>query len=187
MGAPGDVPGSIAPGVGAASDPGWTTLGVWVSAPESEMVVVWAGATSSGPGAPVPGSTAGAPWLGASTALSSSSSLSATSTALITCGVAEIYKRRSSSSWGATSTGGEVRYSFNSRKALSASSYQSKRPVFLINLKRRRPRSPSLEMNLPRATMQPVRRCASFSRVGGCMRSIASPLLGSLRCLGLTL
>ena len=65
VGAPGDVPGPVALGVGAASSLGWTTLGMRVSAPESEMVIVWAGATPSGPRVLVPWSATGMPWLGA--------------------------------------------------------------------------------------------------------------------------
>ena len=104
------IAGRIVTGSGVITmGPGVSTVGSGVIAPRSEVT------------APRSRTAVVVVPSGAMLTPSPSFSLSATSTVLMTCGVAEMYKR-SSSSRDATSTRGEVRYSLSSQKALSASS-----------------------------------------------------------------
>jgi hypothetical protein len=81
--------------------------------------------------------------------------LSATSTMLITSVVTARYRNSVSPGSGATRTGREVRYCFISRKACSASSVHVNRLDPLINLKKGRALSTSLEMKPLRAARDP--------------------------------
>ena len=70
--------------------------------------------------------------------------------------VAEMYSSMSSFLFGGTNTGGEARYSLSFWKASSASIVHSNLLVFLSSLKKGIPFSPSQDMNLFSAVIQPV-------------------------------
>ena len=103
----------------------------------------------------------------------------ATSVVLTTWVVHERYRYNSSPFCpscpliGAVSTGGVERKAFSSSSALCASSVHLNVSSFLRSLKNGRPRSPSHEMNLPSAAMQPVSFCTCFWEVSGCMLVMA--------------
>jgi hypothetical protein len=82
---------------------------------------------------------------------------------LITSVVAARYRNSISPSSGATSTGREVRCRFISWKACSASSVHMNGPDPLINLKKGRALSASLEMKRLRAASDPVNFYTSLS------------------------
>jgi hypothetical protein len=97
----------------------------------------------------------------------SCSDLSVTSTMLITSIVAARYRNSVSPGSGATSTGREARYCFISWKAYFACSVHVNGPDLLINLKKERALSASLEMKRLRAASDPVNLCTSLSCAGG--------------------
>jgi hypothetical protein len=100
---------------------------------------------------------------------------------LITSVVTARYRNSISPGSRATSTGRKVRYRFISWKACSASSVHVNRPDPLINLKRGRALSASLEileMKRLRAASDPINFCTSLSRAGGLIASIAWILSG---------
>jgi hypothetical protein len=92
---------------------------------------------------------------------------------LITSVVAARYRNSVSPGSEATRTGKEVRYRFISWKACSSSSVHVNGPDPLINLKKGRALSSSLEMKRLRAASDPVNFCTSLSRAGGLIASIA--------------
>jgi hypothetical protein len=97
---------------------------------------------------------------------------------LITSVVAARYRNSVSPGSGATSTGREVRYCLISWKACSASSVHVNGPDPLINLKKGRALSASLEMKWLRAASDPVNLCTSLSWARGLIASIARILSG---------
>jgi hypothetical protein len=97
---------------------------------------------------------------------------------LITSVVTARYRNSVSPGSGATRTGREVRYYFISWKACSASSVHVNGPEPLINLKKGRALSATLEIKWLRAVRDPVNLYTSLRRAGRLIASIAQILSG---------